>query len=85
MVPRGYFDCKHINYPVISNSASYEHPDMPGTNQKEGIVKKNKIAVIGAGPLMRGITRVVLALIGKIKYARFFPTEEEAMVWIREK
>jgi len=43
----------------------------------------HKIAVVGADPVLRITSKVILAVMGKYKEARFFKTEDEALAWLK--
>lgn len=43
----------------------------------------DKMAVIGAGPATRMITKVALNVLGKTDQTRFHKTEKEALAWLK--
>ncbi|NLI97722.1 STAS/SEC14 domain-containing protein [bacterium] len=43
----------------------------------------DKIAIIGANPSIRMIAKIALTIMGKSDIAKFFKTEEEALVWLK--
>jgi|GEM_PF-6400339 len=45
---------------------------------------RDKIAVVGAGPVARFFVRMVMGIAGKLWATRFFDSEEQALVWVRE-
>jgi len=64
----------------------------PGTLDKEArqlfkehasALEFDKIALIGATPSIRMISKIVFFVIGRTENAKFFKTEEEAINWLK--
>jgi hypothetical protein len=46
-------------------------------------IQLEKIAMFGANPMTRMMSKVVVALSGDAKRTRFFKTEDEALAWLK--
>ncbi|MBN2379307.1 STAS/SEC14 domain-containing protein [candidate division WOR-3 bacterium] len=46
-------------------------------------IQLEKIAMIGADPMTRMMSKVVVALTGEAKRTKFFRTEQEALAWLK--
>jgi len=47
------------------------------------LMNADKAAILGASPSVRMVARIVLAVTGKSKTAKFFKTKEEALAWLK--
>jgi len=83
------FEGKEIDYSLIDLSEATSEPVTKGTREAfkkyaDSLVYK-KVAVVGANPSTRMLAKIALAVAGKSKIAKFFKTQEEALVWLKEK
>jgi len=47
------------------------------------VIKPEKVAMIGTNPVTRMISRIALTVTGRAKVTKFFPFEEETLVWLK--
>ncbi|MBD3285524.1 hypothetical protein GF338_04220 [candidate division WOR-3 bacterium] len=75
---------------LIQDEVNEEKPDGKSKNPVDSAKhshrgeRQNKIAVVGAGTLMRGIIRGVMWITGRLRGTRFFDSEAQALAWVRE-
>jgi hypothetical protein len=52
--------------------------------EKGKALQWEKIAICGAKPGLRMVSKIVLTAVGKGSFTKFFSTEEEALAWLKE-
>jgi len=51
--------------------------------EKMPLINWGKIAILGANPGVRMLTKIVMTAVGKARDAKFFDKEEEALAWLK--